>query len=119
MNSVSELAWYWFLLAGVVVVALTIAAVLFLNVKKAPPFNPAAKVEALLELIDPSEILKVAFVRQKINLTVKDVSTLDFEAIKATGITALNVVGPTLKFHYAAHTVTEAVYKALEQTIER
>lgn len=103
---------------GAISVFAVLAFVLF-KTKQAPSFDPSEKVATLTTLISLENIQNVSFVRNKINLTVKDVDALDLEAIKATGITAFNVVGPTLKFHYASHTTTEAVYEALKQTVER
>lgn len=102
-----------------IVAAIIILVVVLTLTKQAPKIDPSAKVEALSELIPFSSIKQLSFVRNKINLTVADVQSLDLEAIKATGITALNVVGPTLKFHYASHTTTEAVYQSLEKHLER
>lgn len=106
------------ILAGLIAVSV-IFVLVFTKSKQAPKVDPSAKVEALSHLIPLESIKQLSFVRNKINLTVDDVQALDLEAIKATGITALNIVGPTLKFHYASHTTTEAVYQSLEKHLER
>jgi hypothetical protein len=111
-------SWVWVLLSGLALLLALSVSVLKTKKPNVPHIDGSVLYEALRVALSPVTIEEIRFIRDKLNVTVNDVHRLDLQALKATGIKSLNVVGQTLKFNYASPSQTQAVYEAFQNDLE-
>ncbi len=92
---------------------LLIAILLGILRKKKPD---TIDVDVILSALGKGNIQAVRFVRNKINVEVRDVKRTDMEMLKSSGAVGINLVGNKIKFYYEE--ANEKVYESLLQVFE-
>ena len=72
-------------------------------------------VGALVDCFGKDNIRSIAFVRNKINVTVKNVIATDMVSLKNLGAVGINLVGQRIKFYFDQD--NEKIYEALKTTL--
>ena len=73
----------------------------------------------ILSLFDKTAITKIEYIRNKIVVSFKDVTTFDVEALKELGAKGISIIGDKIKFYISDdNKVNEETYIALSKFIE-
>ena len=70
----------------------------------------------ILAILGKNNILSIDFKRHKIQVQLKDSTTVNFEALKALGAVGINVVGDQVKFYFENH--NESIYQELKSKVK-
>lgn len=103
---------YFIILGGVLIILVFIVMIRMLK----KPTKESISVDALISELKSDNITKIAFIRHKINITLKNPKAVDYEALKALGVQGINIVGDTVKFYFESD--NEEIYEALKSKIE-
>jgi hypothetical protein len=103
---------------GIVVITIIIVLVLVLNNKK--PKYPPMDITNMVTILTKANVKKIRLVRNKIVVDVQDVTLFDAEALQATGVQGIMIVGDTVKFYIDGDNErTEQLFQQLQQELER
>ena len=100
--------------AILLVVVLTIVSVIAVRkIKTAKPIDT----ERVENAFGQNNVTKIAFIRNKINVTVKNLKEADMEALKTAGAVGINIVGNKVKFYFEKD--NEFIYEALKEHFDK
>lgn len=73
----------------------------------------------ILALIDPENVIRVEFVRNKIVILFKDVTLVNIESLHLKGVVGINVVGDKIKFYIeGSNEKNENLYNSIKDFVE-
>ena len=86
----------------VVIAALTVGflAVMAIVVHRKMMKDPLPSIDDIVAAFGAENIERHTYVRNKINVVLKDVKQADLEGLKSAGATGVNVVGKTVKCYF-------------------
>ncbi|TVP94783.1 MAG: hypothetical protein EA374_06115 [Acholeplasmatales bacterium] len=105
----------WILIGVAIGVVVISSVVMLLRMRSKGAKERLPEVDALIACFGADNIRSIAFVRSKINVTVKDVITTDMVSLKALGAVGINLVGQRIKFYFEHD--NEKIYEALKKTL--
>ena len=104
---------HYIIIASILVVILLF--LLIIKIQKKPK-KKTILIEDIATAFGKENILKLDFVRNKLNVTVKDFKKADMNALKEAGATGINIVGDKIKLYFEED--NESIYQALKQALE-
>ena len=105
---------YIYIAAGLLLVtALIIILIVTINrSKKEEPID----INNILNAFGKDNIKTIAFIRNKINVTLHDVKAADMNALKASGAVGINIIGDKVKCYFKED--NETIYDALNASLK-
>lgn len=102
-------------IAGAVIIVLVLLFIVIIitnRTKRAKPFD----IEVIKAALNLDNVIKVEFVRNKMNITLKDVKKTNMKALQEAGAVGINIVGDKVKCYFKQD--NERIYEALKDALE-
>ena len=105
-----------YIIIAVAVILLGVIGYFVLNKPKKESFDSSN----IVSLFDKESIVTIEYIRNKIVVAFKDVTTFDAERLKELGAKGINIIGDKIKFYISDdNTVNEKTFKNLKEYLER
>lgn len=111
-----ELYQYILIGVGVLLIALTLFLILKGKKKQLKNYD----LQAILDLLDKTNIKSIDYMRNKIIINFVDVELFNVEALHEKGALGVNIIGDKIKFYFdGGNEHNEYVYNEIKKYIER
>ena len=111
--------YLFYIALGSVLITITIIIALAINNKENKNKN-FFDVSNILPLMDSDNVIKVEYIRNKIVISLNDITTFDVKTLHHKGATGITIVGDKVKFYVSeSNDINESVYKSIKEFIER
>ena len=111
--------YLFYIALGSVLITITVIIVLAINNKENKNKN-SFDISRILSLMDNDNINKVEYIRNKIVLSLNDITDFDVKELHLKGATGITVVGDKVKFYVSeSNEINESVYKTIKEFTER
>ncbi len=101
----------WIQIIAVALLFLVPIIYIIVRIKRPKTSKEEASIDAsqIVEAFGKDNITRVTFVRNKLNVVVRDNRRVDHDALKAHGAIGINIIGDTIKLYFEGD--NEAIYQ--------
>jgi hypothetical protein len=107
---------YYYLIPGILIIGF----IVYLLLRSPKKTTKAIDVSKITEILDPSNIQKIEFIRNKIVLHTIDINQFDVDTLHQKGALGISIVGDKVKFYFdGGPQKNQDMYNLIKEYLER